>query len=125
MRRMNATRFPPSGGERISTRQIQYGAPDMTTINTVRSSSNRTTTILAGLRTAMASWLGRAWTTARDYPNAIGGTRRLLSLNDRLLQDIGENRAELEYEARFCSISPFEEYDSNSPGSRRSLLAET
>jgi hypothetical protein len=119
MRRMNATRFRPSAGERMFPRQVQYGVPDMTTINLVRSSSNRATTILTGLRTAMAARLGRAWATARDNQNAIGGARRLLSLNERLLLDAEENRVELEYEARFWSIWPFQEYDSNGPGSRR------
>jgi uncharacterized protein YjiS (DUF1127 family) len=112
--------FPCFGRRAHLSPQTQYGAPEMTTINMIRSSSNPTATTLAALRTTMGSWLAGAWTTARDCPNAIGAARRLLSLNDRLLRDIGENHAELEYEARFWSIWPFHEYYSNSPGSRRS-----
>ena len=41
MRRMNATRFHPLAGERMFPSLIQYGASDMTTINMVKSSSNR------------------------------------------------------------------------------------
>jgi uncharacterized protein YjiS (DUF1127 family) len=73
----------------------------MTAINVVHSSTRHS---VAGVQTV--PWLGGAWTTARDWMSAFGERRRLLSLNDRLLRDIGENRAQLEYESLFCLMSP-------------------
>jgi uncharacterized protein YjiS (DUF1127 family) len=118
MRRVSATRFHPSAGGRILFRGSFEESTIMITINMLRSSSGYTATTVAAVNTA-AAWLDGAWTSARHRLSAIGVARRALSLSDRLLRDIGENRAELEYEALFWPIRPPREYLAGGPISRR------
>jgi uncharacterized protein YjiS (DUF1127 family) len=50
---------------------------------------------------ALATWLSRAWAILREAADSSRGYNSLLRLNDHLLRDIGQTRADLEYEAMF------------------------
>ena len=52
-------------------------------------------------RVAFAHWLSRAWAFVKEATDSRRGFNSLLRLNDHLLRDIGQSRADIEYEAMF------------------------
>ena len=75
----------------------------MKSINTLWSPPGITTPLLANAKNASA-WLDRSWALVSERLGAIDRNRRLRALNDHMLRDIGENRADLEDEALFWPV---------------------
>jgi uncharacterized protein YjiS (DUF1127 family) len=71
---------------------------------TLWSSPEMTTTVFGNARDASASWLDRGWALVSERLGSMGRNRRLRALNDHMLRDIGENRADLEDEALFWPV---------------------
>ena len=76
----------------------------MKSINTVWSPPGITSPPLANAKKAPPSWLDRGWALANERLGAMGHNRRLRALNDHMLRDIRENRADLEDEALFWPV---------------------
>jgi uncharacterized protein YjiS (DUF1127 family) len=73
----------------------------MTCIDVGPASRQGAASTSSSLPRASANWLGRAWTYLKEALASPRGYNSLLRLNDHLLRDIGQTRADIEYEAMF------------------------